>query len=170
MTYTVTPSGTSAPSMTETPTVAATSSPTPIDTLTATFSWTETLTPTTTLTSFFQAIVEPQHMYYRGTGCGEKQARFQVKVAEPAKVAGVWLFIRLRDKSGDDATPWGEALVMISTGSGGYSYLLFSESIPEFTKFREAWVQYQFVAYDSMFARVSTSDVFWDLDLSACGK
>lgn len=157
------------PSLTGTPTVAVPSSPTPTVTLTVTSSWTETPTPTMPPASFFEVIVEPKHIYYRGTGCGEQQALFQVKVAEPEKVAGVWLFIRLRDKNGEDATPWGEALVMTPMGSEAYSYLLFSESIPDFTKFREAWVQYQFVAYDSVFAQVSTSEVFWDLDLLVCG-
>jgi hypothetical protein len=169
-TYTVTPSETSAPSFPETPTVTATCSSTPTDTLTATLSWTDTPTPTMPPAAFFEVTVEPKHIYYRGSSCGEKQALFQVKVAEPAKVAGVWLFVRLRDKNGDDATTWGEALVMSAAGSGEYSYLLFSEAIPDFTKFREAWVQYQFVAYDRSFAGISTSEVFWDLDLSACGK
>jgi hypothetical protein len=48
--------------------------------------------------------------------------------------------------------------------------MLLSESIPEFSTFRDALIQYQFVAYDKSFARLATSDVFWDVELSACGK
>jgi hypothetical protein len=122
------------------------------------------------LAPFFKVAVKPNHIYYRGTNCGDKQAQFQVLVADPAKVAGVWLFIRLKDKASEATTGWSEALVMTPLGSGWYSYLLLSEAIPEFTKFRDALIQYQFVAYDKSFARGPSSDVFYDVELSACGK
>jgi hypothetical protein len=167
-TYTVTPSETSVSSPTETPTVEA--SPTSTDTLTATFSWTDTPTPMAPPAPFFQAIVNPKHVYYRGTGCGENQVRFQVKVAEPAKVTGVWLFVRLMNKDGTEVTGWSGALVMAAAGSGWYSYTLYAEDIPNFTKFREAWVGYQFVAHDGVSEVVTRSEVFHDVELSACGR
>jgi hypothetical protein len=91
-------------------------------------------------------------------------------VADPVKVAGVWLFVRLQDKKSGATTGWSEALVMTPLGSGWYSYTLPSASIPDFTKFADAVVQYQFVAYDKSFAHLATSDVFLDVELSACGK
>ncbi len=131
-----------------------------------------TPTPTATPAPFFKVVVKPNHIYYfyRGADCGEKQAQFQVQVSDPAKVAGVWLFVRLRNKDGVETTDWGGALVMSPAGSGWYSYTLLSEEIPDFAKFRDAWVQYQFVAYDSSNAVVARSDVFWDVELSTCGK
>jgi len=140
--------------------------PTPTPTPAFTPTWTPTLLPA----SFFKVLVKPDHIYYRGTNCGDKEAQFQVQVADPAKVAGVWLFVRLKGKESGETTSWGEALVMTGGGSGWYSYLLAAEDIPDFAKFREAWVQYQFVAYDKSFARVETSGVFSDVELSACGK
>ncbi|MGD0174684.1 MAG: right-handed parallel beta-helix repeat-containing protein [Anaerolineales bacterium] len=145
------------------PTVQSPPTPTP------TTAFTPTLTLTPTPASFFKIIVKPNHIYYRGAGCGDKQAQFQVQVADPAKVAGVWLFVRLKNKSGGDTTDWSEALVMTPIGSGWYSYLLLSEDIPNFTKFPDAWVQYQFVAYDKSFTRVATSDVLGDVEVSTCG-
>jgi hypothetical protein len=141
---------------------------TPTPTLTSAI--TPTFTPSPTLASFFKVAVKPNHVYYRGTGCGDKQVQFQVQVADPKKVAGVWLFVQLKNKGGEEITGWSEALVMSPLGSGWYSYTLPSESIPSFTKFPDALVQYQFVAYDKNFARVATSDVFWDVELSACGE
>ncbi len=131
---------------------------------------TPAFTPTQALAPFFKVAVKPNHIYYRGTNCGDKQAQFQVQVADPKKVAGVWLFVRLKDKNGEATTGWSEALVMTPQGSGWYSYQLLSESIPDFTKFPDALIQYQFVAYDKSFGRIATSDVFWDVELSACGK
>ncbi len=136
--------------------------PTPIATLAPTF--------TPTPASFFKLAIKPNHIYYRGTGCGDHQAQFQVQVADPNKIAGVWLFIRLQDKKGGETTGWSEALVMTPMGSGWYSYMLLSEAIPDFTKFADAIIQYQFVAYDKSFARVAASDVYLDVELSACGK
>jgi hypothetical protein len=52
-----------------------------------------TATPTSAakLQPFFTVALSINHLYCRGTGCGDKQVKFQIQVAEPAKVAGVWL-------------------------------------------------------------------------------
>ena len=135
---------------------------------------TPAFTPTPTLTQplapFFKVIAKPNHIYYRGANCGDKQIQFQVQVADPNKVAGVWLFIRLLNKIGGETTGWAQGLSMTSLGSGWYSYMLLSEDIPDFTKFPDAWVQYQFVAFDKSNTILVRSDVLGDVELSACGK
>ncbi len=133
---------------------------------------TPTITPTLTLPAkgkpFFTVKLSSSKVYYRGTGCGDKFVRLEAGVAEPEKVAGVWLFVRLRNKDGEGVTGWGDALVMIPAGSGWYSYEVLTEELSGFTKWENAWIQYQLVAYDKAFARVATSDVYSDLELSAC--
>jgi hypothetical protein len=139
---------------------------------------TPNMTPTLTLTptlpkkggSFFTVKVSSTQIYYRGTGCGDNRVQFQVQVADPAKVAGVWLFVRLRNKDGEGLTEWGKALVMLPAGSGWYSYELPAETIPGFTNWENAWVQYQFVAYDKSSASVEISEVYSDVVLSACHR
>jgi CSLREA domain-containing protein len=135
---------------------------------------TPSLTPTLTLPAkgkpFFTVKLSAKQIFYRGMNCGPKQEDFQVQVAEPEKVAGVWIFIRLKNKGGEGNTDWGEALVMTPQGSGWYKYELLGETIPGFVKYEDAWVQYQLVAYDKSFARVATSDVLWDVELTACHK
>ncbi len=138
--------------------------PTPTPTPASTF------TPTLLPQAFFKASVKPDHIYYRGTNCGAMKAEFLVQVADPKQTAGVWLFVRLRNKEGEGVTGWGGSFVMVPAGSGWYRYLLYSGDIPEFTKFEEAWVQFQFVAYDSGFNRIATSEVYSDLELSVCHK
>jgi hypothetical protein len=138
--------------------------PTPTPAFTPTF----TMTPTSA--SFFKVLVKPDHLYYRGTGCGDHQAQFQVQVADPKKVYGVGLFFRLKNKNGEETTSWSEGLAMTSAGSGWYSYMLLAEDIPNFTKFRDAYIQYQFVAYDKSNTEVARTDILWDVELSACGK
>jgi hypothetical protein len=138
--------------------------PTPTPTLAPTF------TPTLAPQKFFLASVKPGKIYYRGTSCGAMKAEIQVKVADPKQTAGVWFFARLRNKDGEGTSGWADAQVMTPLGSGWYSYLLYSESLPDFTKYENAWVQYQFVAYDSGFNRIATSEVYSDLELSACHK
>jgi CSLREA domain-containing protein len=141
---------------------------------TPTVNLTPSLTPTLTLPSkakpFFTVKLSAPQIYYRGTGCGDKQEVFQVQVADPKNVAGVWLFVRLKNKAGEGNTEWGEALVMTPMDSGWYSYKLLSETIPGFVKYEDAWVQYQLVAYDKGFTRIATSDVLWDVELTACHK
>jgi CSLREA domain-containing protein len=118
--------------------------------------------------AFFTPKVTPSQVFYRGAGCGGKEISFQVGVADPKQVAGVWLFVRLRNKGGDGVTNWADALVMIPQGNGWYFFQLSSEKIPGFTKYDDAWVQYQFVAYDADFQRVATSDVYSDVELTVC--
>jgi hypothetical protein len=168
--HTVTPSETSVLIRTDTPSVTVTPSPTPTDTLTATPSWTDTPSLTATPAPFFLVIVEPKQIFYRGTGCGEKQARFQVQVAEPEKVAGVWMFVHLINREATEVTGWSGALVMTPEGSGWYAYTLYAEDIPEFAKYRESRVLYQFIAYDRKFKNVAASGVHGDVELSACGR
>ncbi len=156
--YTATPSDTPVSIQADTPPVAVTSSYPPTDTLTA------------TPAPFFLITVEPKHIYYRGTGCGGKQARFQVQVAEQAKVAGVWMFVRLINQEATEVTGWSGALVMTAEGSGSYAYALYAEDIPEFAKYRESRVLYRFIAYDRKFKNVAASGVHGDVELSACGR
>jgi hypothetical protein len=138
--------------------------PTPTPTPASTF------TPTLLPQAFFKASVKPDHIYYRGTNCGAMKAEIRVQVADPKQTAGVWFFARLRNKDGEGTSGWADAQVMTPLGSGWYSYLLYSESLPDFTKYENAWVQYQFVAYDSGFSRIATSEVYSDLELSVCHK
>ncbi len=156
--YTVTPSDTSISIQTDTPSVAVTSSHPRTDTLTA------------TPAPFFLITVEPKHIYYRGTGCGGKQARFQVQIAEPEMVAGVWMFVRLINQEATEVTGWSGTLVMTAEGSGGYAYTLYAEDIPDFAKYRESRVLYRFIAYDRKFNNVAASGVHGDVELSACGR
>jgi hypothetical protein len=137
---------------------------------TATPAFALTFTPDLARQNFFQAVVNPDHIYYRGTGCGAVKAEFRVQVADPKLTAGVWLFVRLRDKEGSGVTGWNDALVMDPTGSGWYSHLLYAESIVGFHTYENALVEYQFVAHDSGFNRIAWSEVYSDLELSACHK
>ncbi len=55
-------------------------------------------------------------------------------------------------------------------GSGWYSYLLYSADIPDFPTYAEAWMQYQFASDDKSFNRIATSEVYSNLEVSACHK
>ncbi|MBN2085326.1 MAG: hypothetical protein JW748_08860 [Anaerolineales bacterium] len=129
-----------------------------------------TLTPTLLPQPFFQPLINPKHIYSRGAGCGAMKAEIQVKVADSKQTAGVWFFTRLRNMDGDGVTGWADAQVMKAAGVGWYSHLLYAESLPDFEKYENAWVQYQFVAYDGNFNRIATSEVYSDLELTACHK
>jgi CSLREA domain-containing protein len=131
---------------------------------------TATLTPTPKQKSFFLVQVSDKDLFSPSRGCNANELEFRVQVAEPAKVAGVWLFVRLRNKDGDGLSAWSGALVMRLQGSGWYSFTLTAEDVPDYLKYRNAWVQYQFVAYDKAFGRVATSDVYSDVVLSPCRR
>src|SRR4030042_5478289 len=104
---------------------------------------TPTITPTLTLPAkgkpFFTVKLSSSKVYYRGAGCGDKFVRIDAGVAEPEKVAGVWLFVRLRNKDGEGVTGWGDALVMIPAGSGRYSYELLTGGLSGVRQWEKGW-------------------------------
>jgi CSLREA domain-containing protein len=138
------------------------------DTPTLTPSFTPSLTLPPKVQPFFTVKLSTDQAYYRGRGCGGTSVRFDVGVPVKEKVAGIWLFVRLRNKDGEGVTAWGDALVMKPSGLGLYTYELLTEDIAGFSQWENAWIQYQLVAYDKNFTRVATSDVYSDLVLSAC--
>jgi CSLREA domain-containing protein len=129
-------------------------------------------TPSLTLPAkgkpFFTVKLSTDKAFYPRRGCAGTSVRFDVGVAEPGNVAGVWLFVRLRNRDGEEFTAWGNGLVMKPAGYGKYWYELLTEDISEYDKWENAWIQYKLVAYDKNFNRVATSDVYSDVELSAC--
>jgi CSLREA domain-containing protein len=116
-------------------------------------------------------IVLPADQFYSGgPGCGPLDAKFQASVSDPSKASSVVLFFHLEDKAGNGSTPWNDGVSMQPDGKGGFSYDLFSQNIPAFNSYQEAWLVYQFVVTGPDGKVALRSEAFKDLTLSMCGK
>jgi len=109
------------------------------------------------------------HLYYRGSGCGPKEVDFAIRAIDPS-VRNVVLFFRLRDPATGEKTDWNDGVAMNPAGDGVYRLTLLAEKVPEFARFREALLQYQFVAEGKGGAILGRTPVFGDLSFSACGR
>lgn len=137
--------------------------PTPLPT------WTPTPTPTSTpLAPFFQWTVTPDHIYYRGTNCGAQKAEIRVQVSDPEKTKYVDITMRLVDKGTGETGPWSIVYAMNPNGAGNYYYLLRADAVPDYTKFREAILQFQIIAFDTS-GQVFERSNYGQIEFSACG-
>ena len=80
------------------------------------------------------------------------------------------LFFHLTDKAGSGSTPWNNGVAMQSLGNGKYEYDLFSNTIPAFNSYPEAWLVYQFAAAGPGGNVLLRSPAYSDVTLTMCGK
>jgi Ig-like domain from next to BRCA1 gene/SdrD B-like domain len=124
-------------------------------------------TPTAAMEGFSAPQSSSDMFYYRGAGCGPKEIDLRVQATYP-NVRNVVLFFRLKDKSGGETTAWNEGEAMMPQGGGMFNFTLASETIPGFTSFAEAILQYQFVAEGGGGAILGRSQVYSDVELNVC--
>lgn len=113
--------------------------------------------------------ISTPELFYRGVGCGPRQARFTIQALHP-EAANVGLFVRLRDPRSGEATAFSPGLAMQALGDGFFSYNLEAESIPEFSAFEQAVLEYQFVLTDAAGAVLGRSPTYADVNLALCRR
>jgi hypothetical protein len=143
---------------------AATFTPTP------TPAATDTPTPTFSGLKFIDPWISTDRFYYHGTTCGPIQVQFQIGVSNLDLVHSVGIFFQLKDKSDGKLSGWSQGFAMSPIGGGKYFYTLIINDLPGYAtwKFKEAWLQYQFVANDKGGTPLLHSDVFENITLAYC--
>ena len=114
-------------------------------------------------------VLSTQEVFYRGAGCGPRQAGFQIQSFDPEGV-NVGLFVRLRDPRSGRTTPFGPGLAMRPLGEGFFAYDLPAESLPEFTTFDQAVLEYQFVLTNAAGEVIARSPTYSDLAFGVCHR
>jgi CSLREA domain-containing protein len=128
------------------------------------------VTPTPEPVGLFEKPhLSTDRLYYRGSGCGPKEVDFAIRAIDPS-VRNVVLFFRLRDPATGEKTDWNDGVAMNPAGDGVYRFTLLAEKVPEFSRFREALLQYQFVAEGKGGAILGRTPVYGDLTFAACGR
>jgi hypothetical protein len=126
-----------------------------------------TATPQTGGIKFLPAVTPAVFFFGR---CEPVQVEISLEIANPPEAVDyVLLFVRSMDSKSFEKTAWSEGLSMIPAGKGKYRYTLSAEEVPDFNKFPDAILQYQFVAYNKSQAVIDRSEVFGDVALRQCG-
>jgi len=103
-------------------------------------------------------------------GCEPSQTRIAAEVENPPEEIGyALLFVRLMDPLTGARGAWSEGLSMLSPAKNQFYYDLSVYDIPEYDKFAEAVLQYQFVVYNKAQAEIGRSGVYEDIAFAKCG-
>ncbi len=117
----------------------------------------------------FKPEVNPAEFFWGGCDPGQVDIKLEI-IDPPQKIGYVLFFFRLADKKSSDTTKWNEGWVMFNAAEKNkFFYSLAAAKIPEYDRFAEAWLQYQFVAYNASKEEVGRSGVYADVTLRKCG-
>jgi hypothetical protein len=151
--------------------------PTPTPTLTDTPFPSNTAAPTETATSTETAIpilFEPvtfstEQLWQGGESCSPQTITVQIRITPSEMVSSVGLFFRIKAKSGNHDIPWGGAWPMIPQGSGWYTLSFAGNDLPDVDDWWEdAWLDFQFVAFNANKQPIARSEVYRKVTLSQC--
>lgn len=163
-TFTSTP--TLAGQKTETPTPDAALTPltvTPLFLITP-----DTATPAPQMKGFLTLIVSDE-VFYKGSECQPTSVKFTAQVVDIGNTRYVLLFVRFKSKKTGVAGDWADSISMESIGAGTYVHDLVTTEMKNVDNFKNAWVEYQFVATNSRGREIGRTDTFSErLSLLEC--
>ncbi len=159
LTFTVTP--TLSGQRTRTPTASQTLDFTPTQvTETPLFLITpNTFTPTVEMKGFVTVSVSEKE-FYKTAECQPASVKFTAQAADPAGTAFVLLFVRFKSKQTGASGEWADSIAMQSIGAGTYVHDLVATEMKGLEYFKNAWVQYQFVATNSNSREIGRTAIF----------
>jgi CSLREA domain-containing protein len=116
----------------------------------------------------FKPSVYPMAFFFGG--CEPSRADITLEVLNPPEpINYTLLFVRLVDKKSGAAGAWSQGLSMSKLGATKFFFTLTIDKIPDNGKFIDAWLQYQFVAYNKSQKEIGRSEVFSDVSFGRCG-
>jgi CSLREA domain-containing protein len=117
----------------------------------------------------FKPSVSPTQFFYGGCPPDRTDVTLDV-VNSPEDINYVLLFVRVMEKNSGAAGAWGDGLSMSKLGPTKFFFTLMANKVPDGDKFADAWLQYQFVAYNKAQKEIGRSGVFWDVSFGRCGR
>jgi hypothetical protein len=130
----------------------------------------ETPTPTPTPAAWqYNPFFTPEELVF-GT-CGPEKIQIGVDVLNPPEdLAYLQLFVKLMDKKTGENGEWSAGMVMKETAPNRYVFDVTLEKIPGYDNFPDAWLKYQFVAYNKAEEKIGYSDVYADIPYQICAN
>jgi hypothetical protein len=91
--------------------------------------------------------------------CDPLEIIFDVTVKDP-KVRSVVFFFRMKDKATGLVTDWASGGNLQSVGNSMYEINFRASTLPDETRYWEAWLQYQFVGIDRAGKSLGQTQIF----------
>ena len=110
----------------------------------------------------FRGIIYSGAVLYWNEGpCTPRNVKFTVFVEDLARTDRVFLYLRLRDKKNTlNVGEWSAGAQMIKIEDGSFNYKVETKHFRRYYYYKEAWIEYQFVAIDEDLQVIGRTQLF----------
>ena len=106
--------------------------------------------------------------YYGTSNCGSKKVTITAQVTHPDKVYGLYVFTRFADYAGSGVTKWDSGTHFSKKSDGTYSITFESDTLANYSTYRDAIMNFQIVAQDKSGTIIARSEVNKKITLKGC--
>ena len=117
-------------------------------------------------TGFLTILTSSPLMYWNAGPCSPRNIEITAIVTDPANTDKVVLFTRLREKRNTlNVTRWNAGAIMVREDDVSFHYNIRTFNLRRYFYFREAWLEYQLVAFDEDLQEIGRTPIY-DRNLS----
>ena len=115
-------------------------------------------TPGIEMDGFVTVNISAQE-FYKGKDCQPTSVTITAQAKDHAATSYVVLFVRFKTKLTEVKSEWTRIAIQ-SNGLGSFSHALIPDEMKSVNLYQNAWVQYQFVAYNSKNKEIGRTGIF----------
>ena len=117
-------------------------------------------------TGFLTILTSSPLMYWNAGPCSPRNIEITAIVTDSANTDRVVLFTRLREKRNTlNVTRWNAGAIMVREDDVSFHYNIRTFNLRRYFYFREAWLEYQLVAFDEDLQEIGRTPIY-DRNLS----
>jgi hypothetical protein len=121
-------------------------------------------------TGFLGILTSSSIIYWNEGPCSPRDIKVSAFVEDQVNTDKVLLFMRLREKKNTlNVTDWGAGAIMTKAENGSFNYDVRTFNLNHYYYFREAWLEYQLVAFNINMEVIGRTPVYdRNLTLAMC--
>ncbi len=110
----------------------------------------------------FLAVLTSNPVIYWNEGpCEPRNIKISAFVEDIVNTHKVILFMRLQEKKNTlNVTDWGAGAIMVKADNGSFNYNIRTFNIKRYYYFKEAWLEYQLVAYTKNLEEIGRTPIY----------
>jgi hypothetical protein len=121
-------------------------------------------------TGFITIMYSGSVLYWNEGPCMPRNVKISAFVEDLINTDKVLLFMRLRDKKDTlHLGKWGSPAIMIREDNGSFNYNIRTFNLDDYYYFRDAWIEYQLVAYTEEMQEIGRTKIYdRNISLARC--
>jgi len=110
---------------------------------------------------FLAILTSNSTIYWNEGPCMPRNIKMSAFVEDIINTDKVLLFMRLREKKNTlNVTDWGAGAIMLKGENGSFNYDIRTFNIRRYYYFKEAWLEYQLVAYNEDMEEIGRTPIY----------